>query len=77
MKILLWDSPISLLWNPIDDLKGLYDPNATERGLQRPRDVASKPLLTKLSYPLHYCIDTVSIRVLGYSIGKLIVVSIR
>ena len=40
MKILLWDSPISLLWNPIDDLKGLYDPNATERGLQRSRDVA-------------------------------------
>ena len=27
------------MWHPFDDSRGLYDPNTTERGLQKPVDV--------------------------------------
>ena len=48
--IRVWGMKKSLLWYPFDDSRGLHDPKATERGLQRPRDVASLPLLTKKTH---------------------------
>ena len=38
LGFVVWEN---LLWHPIHDLRDLQDPNATEKGIQRPLDVAS------------------------------------
>ena len=46
----------NLFWHSFDDSRGLHDPNATERGLRRPLEVAPQPLLVIISHLYILCI---------------------